>query len=264
MQLAALAALQLDALPAGLIATPEGDVEECRAVVDRAASEDRAVRHQDGLARGTAALGQSNLAPYATEGPGAPLYAASVARFIDALALPHISGAEIVAVHSRVSRKGVANVLPPPWGVLRLAYCLVYEQRVRNAAGGPLRFTSLHRSPDYNRSIGGVTLQPQHVACTARDRLLVGQSPRELQKLDVAFQGQPVRFSDLQRAALTTWRMYYALDVPFQTAARGVQINARGVAAGAAGFDHRGGVGLYLVQGFVHADTRGRTTLFFG
>ena len=183
-------------------------------------------------------------------------YAQYAVQLVDAMRLPNISGAEVVAVHSRVTASGVKNRLPKPWGLLRLLYGLAYDQLVRFEGGAPLRFNSLYRETAYNRAIGGAS-KSAHRACTARDRVLVGHAPTVLYAVDRKLAGTRVSFSPEQQAVIRALRSDYALGLPLTEAVYGEPFRARTLAADVTGFTHVGGLGLYRRSGFVHADCRG-------
>lgn len=253
-----LAGLQLEALPPSPVdAGPDEGLEESAEAVDLGASLDRAVRHRAALDRVGAVFAPPDPADRAR-------YGTYVEQCVDALRLPNISGREIVAVHARQTRGGVKNRLPDPWGLYRLLALLVYDQRVRDRAGLPLRFNSLHRATAYNAAIGGAS-RSAHRACTARDRVLVGGTVDQFHEIDRALRGSRVRLTSGQAKVLASVATDYGLSRPFQESVFGEPFSARGLGyvsantpdAGGptASYNHVGGLGRYRT--FVHADARG-------
>ena len=247
MALTDLAGLQLDALPIR-------GAGETMADVDPAASIERAARHECAIAR----VGAVSAAPDPAD---RARYGAYAAQVVDAMGLPNISGAEVVAVHARTTRSGVKNRLPAPWGLARLLVCLAYDQRVRDRLGAPVRFNSVYRQKAYNAAIGGAS-RSQHVACTARDRVPVGPSVRSLYEADLSLAGQRLRLTPAQVAVLGTLARDYKLTGIFQTAAAGAPFSARGLAFDGKRFNATGGIGKYA--GFVHHDLRGTAARWNG
>ncbi|MEM6326546.1 MAG: D-Ala-D-Ala carboxypeptidase family metallohydrolase [Bacteroidota bacterium] len=236
-----LAGLQFEALSASAIyAGQEEGYEEATEAVDLAATLARIERHRTEAAK-------------ARPHPGAR-YEDAFVRFIDDLGYPNISGVEIAAPHKRVLRSGIANEIPRPWIALRLALVLRIDQEIRSRAGFPIRFNSLVRSKAYNRGIRGAS-RSQHLVGTARDRVLVGGSPRELARLDAEMQGKRILFTDDQLRVIERWRKAYSLGQPFSRGVWNVPFSARGVGWDGQGLTVLGGVGRY--RSFVHADNRG-------
>lgn len=256
---------QLDALPAKRVhAGPGEGLEESTATpahpggVDVAGSLARARRHSAALAR----LGGVVVPPSYDDRPA---YSRYVVQAVDALRLAHVSGAEVVAVHSRVTATGVDNRLPPPWGLARLLVRLVYDQAVRDEIGAGLRFTSLHRTAPYNLAIGGER-NSQHVVCLAADRApLGGVTAADLHRAERAMRGRrialsPARWAVVERV-MQDYRLRPAtlltgpvLGEPFSRAGLGFTAAASGRPGG---FNALGGLGKYEQSGFVHADLRG-------
>ena len=234
-------------------AEPPGEVEESSDSVDTSASMSAAREAEHSIGETAEVISP----PFYED---VDKYRKYAVQALDALKLPNISGAEIVAVHSRVTASGVRNRLPRPWGLVRLMALLVYDQTVRSLAGMPIRFTSLHRTLAYNAAIGGAT-RSQHPACTARDRALIGSGSRrsrvrKLAQIDLKLRGSRVDFSDDQMLAIHTVREDYALtSPPFSTRIYNEPFNPAGVGWDGAGYTHLGGIGQYNT--FVHADCRG-------
>lgn len=230
--------LSLPALP--VQAGPEEGFEESAREVDVDETAARVRRHAAEAARAS---------------PSAEaLYEEYVATCVDAMGLPDISGAEVVAVHKRVARNGAKNALPPAWGLARLLLCLVHDQAVRSTAGAPLRFNSLYRATAYNRAIGGAS-KSAHRVCTARDRVLLGQSAAQLHQVDRALRPTRHRLTTAQRAVVARVVRDYRLGPVLADAVYGEPFSARGVRFDGAAFTHEGGLGRYA--SFVHADCRG-------
>ncbi|PAP79634.1 hypothetical protein B1759_15050 [Rubrivirga sp. SAORIC476] len=247
-----LAGLQLDALPLDAVDAGENEgLEESALSVDAAASLARAERHADAIRRVGAVFG-----PPAPDDRAA--YGTYVAQAVDALRLPNISGREIVAVHARTTRGGVKNRLPPPWGLYRLLALLVYDQKVRDHLGVPLRFNSIHRDGPYNAAIGGAS-KSAHRACTARDRAPVGSSVRSLAEVDAALRRLYVDLSADQARVLASVAKDYSLGPAFSESVFGEPFSASelGFEAGPdrASYTYVGGIGRYKT--FVHGDARG-------
>ena len=247
-----LAGVQLDALPRQPVdAGPDEGLEESAQAVDPAASLARAERHELAVRR----VGAVSSAPDPADRAA---YATYAAQAVDALGLANISGPEVVAVHARQTRTGVKNRLPNPWGLYRLLALLVYDQAVRDRAGLPLRFNSLHRDGPYNAAIGGAS-RSAHRACTARDRVLVGGTVRQLWEVDRALRGKRVRLTTAQAKVLAAVARDYELGPAFTESVFGEPFSARGlgyVSSGtSASYTHTGGLGRYGT--FVHADARG-------
>lgn len=250
--LVTLAGLQLDTLaPEPVLASADEGLEESAYAVDAPATLARAERHAAAIDRVGAVFAPPKPADRAA-------YGTYVAQAVDALRLANISGDEVVAVHARVTRSGVKNRLPNPWGLYRLLALLVYDQRVRDVAGLPLRFNSLHRATAYNQAIGGAS-KSAHRACTARDRVLVGGSVRQLWEIDRALRGERVVLRPHQAAVLAQLAKDYRLGTAFTESVFGEPFSRIGVrfraTATAAAYAHTGGLGKY--KSFVHVDCRG-------
>ena len=254
-----LAGLQLDALtlqPADA-GTYEG-LEESLYAVDAVGSLVRAERHQAAIARVGGVI-----APPRLGRDGAPVdraaYGKYVAQCVDAMGFANISGVEVLGVHARVTRSGVKNRLPNPWGLYRLLCLLAYDQRARDLLGVALRFNSIHRSGPYNAAIGGAS-RSAHRACTARDRVPIGATVRELWRVDRKLRGDRVHLTTAQARVLRAVANDYTLSAPFTESVFREPFHAAGLgfrqSADAASYTHSGGLGLY--GGFVHADARGR------
>lgn len=242
----------MEALPFSPIdAGPDEGLEESLASLDTAASLARAERHAAALHRVGAVF-----APPPPEDRAA--YGTYVAQCVDALRLPHISGSEIVAVHARQTVTGVKNRLPNPWGLYRLLALLVYDQRVRDRLGVPLRFNSLHRDGPYNASIGGAS-KSAHRACTARDRAPIGASVHTLAEVDQALRGTRIELTDAQAHVLAAVAKDYRLGPAFSESVYGEPFSRSGLGFQASdvgtSYAHTGGIGRY--GSFVHADARG-------
>ncbi|MAQ95056.1 MAG: hypothetical protein CMM84_16195 [Rhodothermaceae bacterium] len=247
-----LAGLQLDALPAQPIdAGPDEGMEESAAALDLGASLARAERHADAIHR----LG-AVFAPPSPDDRAA--YGTYVAQCVDALRLPNISGREVVAVHARQTRTGVKNRLPKPWGLYRLLALLVYDQKVRDHLGVPLRFNSIHRDGPYNAAIGGAS-KSAHRACTARDRVAVGSSPRALAEVEASLRRVHVELTTGQARVLAAVAADYGLGPAFTESVFGEPFSRRGLGftaeADRASYTYVGGIGRYAT--FVHGDARG-------
>ncbi len=106
-----------------------------------------------------------------------------------------------MAIHQRVHRSGVRNQLPTGRALYEVAVGTILDQHVRDTAGMPLRRSSLFRSKDYNRVIGGAPLS-QHPLGTAKDRSLVGGTPAMLAQIDDAMEGRSITLTPEQRKTL--------------------------------------------------------------
>jgi hypothetical protein len=240
----ALSERQIAALPSLPVhAGPDEGEEESAAALDLAATRARIDRHAAEAVR-------ANPSPEAR-------YEDYVAACVDALRLPNISGAEVCAVHKRVTRSGRKNSLPPPSLLVRLLLCLIHDQRARSMAGVPLRFNSLYRSPSYNAAIGGAS-RSQHRVGTARDRVLIGASVSDLHRIDRALRGTRHVLTAAQRAVVERVRRDYQLGPVFTGSVYGEPFSARGVSFDGRAYTHSGGLGRY--SSFVHADCRGAAT----
>ena len=111
------------------------------------------------------------------------------------------------------------------------------------------------RATDYNRAIRGAS-KSQHRVGTARDRVLVGGSIRDLVRLDAQLATTVLGFTPEQQRVLQQWRRRHGLDErAFTRSIYGEPFSMRGV--GWTGMSVRvdGGIGQYRT--FVHSDNRG-------
>ena len=169
---------------------------------------------------------------------------AYVVEAIDAMKLANFSGDEVVAVHKRVHRSGVRNQLPTPRQLLHVMYGLVIDQRVRDEVGA-LRLTSLVRSTDYNRAVGGKSAS-RHLVGDAKDRVPLRASVADLARVDDKFEGKRIALTFDERVAIARHASTYSLAVVGGEIVVG------------------GGLGIYRRSGFVHRDNRGKRARWNG
>lgn len=224
-----LAGLQFDSLSASRVWAGDSEgFEEASSEIDLVATLDRIEQH-------------------AAQSPAEEItLEAYVTDAINALGLANFSGAEVVATHQRVHKSGVRNQLPTGRALYEVAIGTILDQHVRDTAGMPLRRTSLFRSKDYNRVIGGAPLS-QHPLGTAKDRSLVGGSTTAgggvamLAQIDEAMEGDRIALTHAQRDVLRRIVTDYDLGI---TVPDVVTV--------------AGGLGRYNT--FIHRDQRGKRT----
>jgi len=111
-----------------------------------------------------------------------------LAAFIDRLALPNFTGAEIADYCDR-SRGKVKNSLPDVSLWPNIIKTLVVAQALRNVVDVPLTITSAYRSPAYNAAVGG---EPgsYHMQFMALDLIPNGVSPSMFAKAARSLRGK--------------------------------------------------------------------------
>ena len=240
--------LQFEALPStNVYAGKEEGYEESQRAVDVEATVARIERHRAEAARATPSK-QAR-------------YEAYVVARIDELRLRYHTAAEIVALHKRVTRRGVRNTLPPPSLLPRFLIALIVMDAERARIGRAVRKNSFYRAPPYNADVGGGSLSA-HQACTAWDSAVVTGSQSDLHQVQEAMEGEVVRIAPHQLAVIARVCNDYTLrmaDVlagavygePFQ--ASGLRLD---LVPPSCSVTVRGGQGDYRTFG--HRDLRGR------
>lgn len=96
--------------------------------------------------------------------------------FLAGLQLRHFSPSEVTGYADQV-RGGVRNELPPRELWPNIVPALWVVDHLRELLGAPVELTSIYRSPDYNRAVGGA-VRSQHLRNAAIDFQVRGVSPK--------------------------------------------------------------------------------------
>ncbi len=171
----------------------------------------------------------------------------SFSAFIASLELRYFQPSEFLVGLER------GNTEPPPWLWPNIALTAIILDRARAHFRRSITITSSHRSPVYNRAVGG-SRRSQHPAFTAVDFKVRGVDPARVAELLIEWRGR------LFELPITVERVPFVAQagpVPF------AEIQTWTLRGGKASMMRfAGGIGIYRT--FTHLDTRGINSTWRG
>ena len=102
-------------------------------------------------------------------------------EFISGLYLRHFTPEEFVSYTNQI-RKGIINTPPPASLFSNIIPTIWILDLLREKVQKPITLTSIYRSPNYNRAVGGVS-NSQHLRHNAIDFKVKGLSPKRVRTI---------------------------------------------------------------------------------